>query len=170
MGRRASFTLSQFCPGGISHSGKSTSLPGIAKELLPAGALRSNVAGNCGFPTNAPSQNAVQGFVIGSVCAAAFFHRGIIPLLMLFFSASGSQKTAVTPLEERRQMPFGLPPPAGGSVPWRPPMAERAGGYLLPSHCSVPEESHTQASPPRFPGTPEICSPLGGLRLVRFLL
>ena len=94
---RAPFTLSQFCPGGISYSGKPTSLPGIAKELLPAGALRSNVAGTCGSPTNAPSQNAVQGFVVDSVCAAAFFHRGIIPLLTLFFSASGSQKTAVTP-------------------------------------------------------------------------
>ena len=113
---RAPFTLSQFCPGGISHSGKPTSLPGIAKELLPAGALRSNVVGTYGSPTNAPSQNAVQGFVIGSACAAAFFHRGIIPLLTLFFSASGSQKTAVTPLEEGRQMPSGLPPPAGGSV------------------------------------------------------
>ncbi len=72
-------------------------LPGNARELLPAGALRSNVAGTCGSPTNAPSQNAVQGFVVDSVCAAAFFHRGIIPLLTLFFSASGSQKTAVTP-------------------------------------------------------------------------
>jgi len=58
--------------------------------------------------------------VIGSVCTAAFFHRGIIPLLTLFFSASGSQKTAVTLLEEGQQMPSGLPPPAGGSVPWRP--------------------------------------------------
>ena len=120
--------------GGISHSGKPTSLPGIAKELLPAGALRSNVAGTYGSPTNAPSQNAVQGFVVDSVCAAAFFHRGIIPLLTLFFSASGSQKTAVTPLEEGRQMPSGLPPPAGGSVPWRPPVAERACGRLFPSH------------------------------------
>ena len=74
-----------------------TPLPGNARELLPAGALRSNVAGTCGSPTNAPSQNAVQGFVVDSACAAAFFHRGIIPLLTLFFSASGSQKTAVTP-------------------------------------------------------------------------
>ena len=108
------FTLSQFCPGGISRPGKPTSLSGIAKELLPAGALRSNVVGTCGSPTNAPSKNAALGFVIGSACAAAFFHRGIIPLLTLFFSASGSQKTAVTPLEEGRQMPSGLPPPAGG--------------------------------------------------------
>ena len=95
-------------------------LPGNARELLPAGALRSNVVGTCGSPTNAPSKNAVQGFVIGSVCAAAFFHRGIIPLLTLFFSASGSQKTAVTPLEEGRQMPSGLPPPCGGQLPGVP--------------------------------------------------
>ena len=31
----------------------------------------------------------------------AFFHRGIIPLLTLFFSAFGSQKTAVTPKKMR---------------------------------------------------------------------
>ena len=28
-------------------------------------------------------------------------------------------------------------PPAGGSVPWRPPVAERAGGHLFPSHSST---------------------------------
>lgn len=112
-------------------------LPGNARELLPAGALRSNVAGTYGSPTNAPSKNAVQGFVIGSACAAAFFHRGIIPLLTLFFSASGSQKTAVTPLEEGRQMPSGLPPPAGGSVPWRPPAVMR--------ECKTPFPPHSPA-------------------------
>ena len=41
--------------GGISRPGKPALLPGIAKELLPAGALRSNVVGTCGSPTNAPS-------------------------------------------------------------------------------------------------------------------
>ena len=87
----------------------------VVFRLLP---LRSDVVGTYGSPTNAPSQNAVQGFVIGSACAAAFFHRGIIPLLTLFFSASGSQKTAVTPLEEGRQMPSGLPP-LRGAVPWQ---------------------------------------------------
>ena len=54
-----------------------------------------------------------------------------------------------------------LPAGAGGSVPWRPPMAERACGHLLPSHSSAPEESHTPANPPRFLGTPENCSPQG---------
>ena len=88
--------------------------PAPAGGYSAALALRSNVVGTYGSPTNAPSQNAVQGFVVDSACAAAFFHRGIIPLLTLFFSASGSQKTTVTPLEEGRQMPSGLPPPCGG--------------------------------------------------------
>ena len=65
--------------GGISRPGKPTPLPGNARELLPAGALRSNVAGTCGSPTNAPSQNAALGFAIGSACAAAFFIGGLSP-------------------------------------------------------------------------------------------
>ena len=126
-----------------------------------------------------------------------FFHRGIIPLLTPFFSASGSQKTAVTPLEDsgrchsacrplrgdqfpgdprwlsgqagtffplivlpRRNLTLrqthltfrdcqGIAPRrGGGSVPWRPPMAERVCGHLLPSHSSAPEESHAPANPP----------------------
>ena len=48
-------------PRGIPHPGKLTPLSGIAKELLPAGALRSNVVGTCGSPTNAPSKNAALG-------------------------------------------------------------------------------------------------------------
>ena len=131
---RTPFTLSQFCPGGISRPGKPALLPGIAKELLPAGALRSNVAGTYGSPTNAPSQNAVQGFVVDSVCAAAFFHRGIIPLLTLFFSASGSQKTAVTPLEEGRQMPSGLPPLCGGISSLATSAVMRECRALFPPH------------------------------------
>ena len=78
------------------------------------------------------TKNAAHRFRLAKFVRPRFFHRGIIPLLTPFFSASGSQKTAVTPLEEGRQMPSGLPPPAGGSVPWRPPMAERAGGHLFP--------------------------------------
>ena len=35
---------------------KLTPLPGIAKELLPAGALRSNVVGTCGSPHKRPLQ------------------------------------------------------------------------------------------------------------------
>ena len=108
--------------------------------MLPAGALRSNVAGTCGSPTNAPSKNAVQGFVIGSVCAAAFFHRGIIPLLTLFFSASGSQKTAVTPLEEGRQMPSGLPPPCGGQLPGVPRWLSGQAGTFFP--LTTPPAGH----------------------------
>ena len=60
------------------------------------------------------TKNAAHRFRLAKFVQPRFFHRGIIPLLTLFFSASGSQKTAVTPLEEGRQMPSGLPPPAGG--------------------------------------------------------
>lgn len=35
-------------------------------------------------------------------------------------------------------------PPAGGSAPWRPPMAERTCGHLLPSHSST---RRTKVSP-----------------------
>ena len=95
---RAPFTLSQFCPGGISHSSKSTSLPGIAKELLPAGALRSNVVGTLRFPHKRPlPEMQCGGLVIGSVCAAAFFHRGIIPLLTLFFPPPAHKKQLSPP-------------------------------------------------------------------------
>ena len=59
------------------------------------------------------TKNAAHRFRLAKFVRPRFFHRGIIPLLTPFFSAFGSQKTAVTPLEEGRQMPFGLPPPAG---------------------------------------------------------
>ena len=111
--------------------------PGRLRAGIP---LRSNVVGTCGSPTNAPSKNAVQGFVIGSVCAAAFFHRGIIPLLTLFFSASGSQKTAVTPLEEGRQMPSGLPPPCGGQLPGVPRWLSGQAGTFFP--LTTPPAGH----------------------------
>ena len=76
---------------------------------------------NLRFPHKRPlPEMQCGGLVIGSVCAAAFFHRGIIPLLTLFFSASGSQKQ--------------LSPPAGGSVPWRPSLITRASGSFLPPH------------------------------------
>ena len=88
-------------------------------------APRRGAALRCGrnlrFPHKRPLPEMRRwGLVIGSVCAAAFFHRGIIPLLTPFFSASGSQKQ--------------LSPPAGGSVPWRPSLITRASGSFLPPH------------------------------------
>ena len=134
--------------------------------------LRPNAAGTCGSPTNAPSKNAVQGFVVDSVCAVAFFHRGIIPLLTLFFSASGSQKTAVTPLEEGRQMPFGLPPLRGNqfhppdesfskSVPQGTPQLFTLPYSLFSFHSPRPAAYRTPANPPYFLGLPRNCSPQG---------
>ena len=90
--------------------------PGLPRNCSPQGRSAQMWQEPAVPPQTPPPKTRCRGFVIGSVCAAAFFHRGIIPLLTLFFSASGSQKTAVTPLEEGRQMPSGLPPPAGGSV------------------------------------------------------
>ena len=43
------------------------------------------------------TKNAAHRFRLAKFVQPRFFHRGIIPLLTLFFSASGSQKTAVTP-------------------------------------------------------------------------
>ena len=173
-----------------------TLLPGIAKELLPAGALRSNVAGTCGSPTNAPSQNAVQGFAIGSACAAAFFHRGIIPLLTLFFSASGSQKTAVTPLRGRAadairpaaplrgdQLPgdprwlsghagtfYPLTAPSAGHKSVLNPCRKAHRNYslfpILYSLVSPRRNLTPRQSSPHFPGTPENCSPQGRSHLL----
>ena len=66
------------------------------------------------------TKNAAHRFRLAKFVQPRFFHRGIIPLLTLFFSASGSQKTAVTP--------------CGGSVPWRPSLITRASGSFLPPH------------------------------------
>ena len=66
------------------------------------------------------TKNAAHRFRLAKFVRPRFFHRGIIPLLTLFFSASGSQKTAVTP--------------CGGSVPWRPSLITRASGSFLPPH------------------------------------
>ena len=52
-------------------------------------------------------------------------------------------RCAIAPLKCGRNLRFPhkrpLPkmPPAGGSVSWRPPVAERAGGHLFPSHSST---------------------------------
>ena len=69
---------------------------------------------NLRFPHKRPLPKRGAGVCDWLSLCGRVFHRGIIPLLTLFFSASGSQKTAVTPLEEGRQMPSGLPPPCGG--------------------------------------------------------
>ena len=61
-------------PRGIPHPGKLTPLSGIAKELLPAGALRSNVVGTYGSPTNAPSLKCPCGGI--SSLAALVNHEG----------------------------------------------------------------------------------------------
>ena len=78
---RTPFTLSQFCPGGISRPGKPALLPGIAKELLPAGALRSNVAGTYGSPTNARdlwSQTGFAGPPAGGYSAALALRSNVV--------------------------------------------------------------------------------------------
>ena len=78
---RAPFTLSQFCPGGISRPGKPALLPGIAKELLPAGALRSNVVGTYGSPTNARdlwSQTGFAGPPAGGYSAALALRSNVV--------------------------------------------------------------------------------------------
>lgn len=80
------------------------------------------------------TKNAAHRFRLAKFVRPRFFHRGIIPLLTLFFSASGSQKNSCHPLRGQRQMPFGLPPPAGGSVPWRSSLITRASGSFLPPH------------------------------------
>ena len=103
--------------------------PGRLRAGIP---LRSNVVGTCGSPTNAPSQNAVQGFVVDSACAAAFFHRGIIPLLTLFFSASGSQKTAVTPLEDSGRCHSACRPLRGDQFPGDPRWLSGQAGIFFP--------------------------------------
>ena len=67
-------------PRGIPHPGKLTPLSGIAKEVLPAGALRSNVVGTCGSPTNAPSKNAaLRSDDRLSLCDRVFFIGGLSP-------------------------------------------------------------------------------------------
>ena len=181
---RAPFTLSQFCPGGISRPGKPALLPGIAKELLPAGAgdqfpgappMAERVCGHllpshssapeeshapanppaswerqriaprrgaalkCGrnlrFPHKRPLPNRGAGVCDWLSLCGRVFHRGIIPLLTLFFSASGSQKTAVTPLRGRAADAIRpAAPPAGGSVPWRPLAVMRECKTPFPPH------------------------------------
>ena len=72
------------------------------------------------------------GLVIGSACAAAFFHRGIIPLLTLFFSAFGSQKTAVTPLEDSGRCLSACRPLQGDQFPGDPRCLSGHAGTFYP--------------------------------------
>ena len=86
------------------------------------------------------TKNAAHRFRLAKFVRPRFFHRGIIPLLTLFFSASGSQKTAVTPLEEGRQMPSGLPPPCGGQLPGVPRWLSGQAGTFFP--LTTPPAGH----------------------------
>ena len=78
------------------------------------------------------TKNAAHRFRLAKFVRPRFFHRGIIPLMTPFFSASGSQKTAVTPLEEGRQMPFGLPPLRGDQFPDDPRWLSGQAGIFFP--------------------------------------
>ena len=107
-------------------------LPGNARELLPAGALRSNVVGTYGSPTNAPSLKCpLRGDQFPgdprwlSRQTSAFYPLTVLPRRNLT-----PRQTRPLPGNARELLPAG----AGGSVPWRPTMAERAGGRLFPSH------------------------------------
>ena len=135
--------------------------PAPAGGYSAALALRSNVVGTCGSPTNAPSQNAVQRFVVDSVCAAAFFHRGIIPLLTLFFSASGSQKTAVTPLEDSGRCHSACRSLRGDQFPGGPRWLSGQAGIFCPLTALSQRNLTPPANPPHFPGLPRNCSPQG---------
>ncbi len=67
-----------------------------------------------------------------------------------FFPLTVLPRRNLTPRQTRptpRDCQGTAPRRGGGSVPWRPPMAERVCGHLLPSHSSAPEESHTPANP-----------------------
>ena len=66
-------------------------------------------------------------------------------------------KPAPLPENARELLPAG----AGESVLWRPPVAERACGHLLPSHSSAPEESHTPAFPTLLSGIAKELLPAG---------
>ena len=72
-----------------------------------------------------------------------FFHRGIIPLLTLFFSASGSQKTAVTPLEDSGRCHSACRPLRGDQFPDDPRwLSGQAGAF-----CSLTALSRRNHAP-----------------------
>ena len=70
--------------------------------------------------------------------AGTFYPLTVLPRRNLI-----PRQTHLFPGNARELLPAG----AGGSVPWRPPMAEQTDECLLPSHSSAPEESHAPANP-----------------------
>lgn len=67
--------------------------------------------------------------------AGTFYPLTVLPRRNLI-----PRQTHLFPGNARELLPAG----AGGSVPWRPPVAERAGGHLLPSHSPA---HRTKVSP-----------------------
>ena len=108
--------------------------PGNARELLPAG------AGGSVSPTG---RKFLQ---IRAARHTATIHSSLFTILFPLAPPGGTPhpgKPAPLPGNARELLPAG----AGGSVPWRPPMAEQTDECLLPSHSSAPEESHAPANP-----------------------
>ena len=161
---RAPFSLSQFCPGGISRPGKPALLPGNARELLPAGALRSNVVGTYGSPTNARdlwSQTGFAGPPAGGYSAALALRSNVV-------GTCGSPTNAPSlkcPLRGDQFHPpdesFSKSVPQSGT-----PQLFTLPYSLFSSHSLRLAAYRTPANPPYSPGTPENCSPQGRSHLL----
>ena len=78
------------------------------------------------------TKNAAHRFRLAKFVQPRFFHRGIIPLLTLFFSASGSQKTAVTPLEDSGRCHSACRPLRGDQFPGDPRWLSGQAGIFFP--------------------------------------
>ena len=78
------------------------------------------------------TKNAAHRFRLAKFVRPRFFHRGIIPLLTLFFSASGSQKTAVTPLEDSGRCHSACRPLRGDQFPDDPRWLSGQAGIFFP--------------------------------------
>ena len=126
---RAPFTLSQFCPGGISHPGKPTSLPGIAKELLPAGAGGDQfpgdprwLSGHAGPCVPLPAPPAGQKFVLNP-CRKAHRNYSLFPIHYSLSTRPAWRHTAPRQTHllsgnARELLPAGaLSPPGHGPCP-----------------------------------------------------
>ena len=89
------------------------------------------------------TKNAAHRFRLAKFVRPRFFHRGIIPLLTLFFSASGSQKTAVTPLEDSGRCHSACRPLRGDQFPDDPRwLSGQAGAF-----CSLTALSRRNHAP-----------------------